>query len=90
MVTPWRLLLFRGKDGHFFGGQLLAGGGAEGDAAHESGACGARAVGREGEEGVASWAAAAGGAVFDPEQRARQVGEAVGEVLEDDLGRELG
>src|SRR3712207_1881040 len=83
------VLSLPGEDSDFLGGERLSGWGAEGHAAHEAGARGPWVVGGEGEEGVVSLAPSAGGAVLDPEQRARQIRQPIGEVLEDDLRREL-
>ena len=59
----------------------------ERDAPHKPRAVEAGSVSGEGQESVASGAAApAGGAMFDPEYGARQVGEAGGEAVPDYLG----
>src|SRR5829696_3179357 len=46
-------------------------------------------IGREGEERVTARTPPTGGAVLDPEQRARQLRQAARKVLQDDLRREL-
>src|SRR4028119_1602557 len=85
----------RGAEGGEGGGKeppgagRRGGGGAGGGAADKAGAHEPRGVGGEGVEKVPARAAAAGWAVFDPEHGTLQLGQAVGEMVPDQLGRQI-
>jgi hypothetical protein len=75
------------QDGHLIGGERFTTRGSKGDAPDKSCAFEPGAVGREGQECVTAWTtSSARGAVFYPQDGARQVREAGGEAVPDHLG----